>query len=174
MRPLSVMTEVPQPQELELPEALVAEIDEVIGHYPRKRSAAVMVLHALQDHLGCLTPAAMEWAAAKLDVEPIGVYELVTFYPMFRQEPAGKFQLRVCRTLSCALAGSHDLHRHLCEKLGFDSSAHGLQTTPDGRFSVEFVECLASCGTPPVMMCNEEFHEEVTNKKAESILKRCE
>ncbi|MCP5517370.1 MAG: NAD(P)H-dependent oxidoreductase subunit E [Verrucomicrobiales bacterium] len=157
----------------DLPAALVAEIDEVITHYPQKRSAAVMVLHALQDHFGCLTPPAMEWAAARLGIEPIQVLELVTFYPMFRQEPAGRFHLRICRTLSCALAGSHALHGQLCRNLGLDPEAHGLQTTEDGRFSVEFVECLAACGTPPVMMCNDRCHEAVTLERAEAILNEC-
>lgn len=173
MRPVNVMPAEKPSVNLDLPAALVAEIDEVISHYPQPRSAAVMVLHALQDHLGCLTPQAMEWTAAKLGIEPIHVLELVTFYPMFRQEPAGRFHLRICRTLSCALAGSHTLHRHLCRKLGLDPAAHGLQTTADGRFSVEFVECLAGCGTPPVMMCNEQFHEAVTPERAETILNEC-
>jgi NADH-quinone oxidoreductase subunit E len=152
---------------------LEAEIDELISHYPQKRSASVMVLHALQDQFGCLSPEAIEWTAAKLGLQPINVFELVTFYPMFRQRPAGRFHLRVCRTLSCALGGSHQLHAHLCQKLGLDPRAHGPQTTPDGRFTVEFVECLASCGTAPVMMCNDQFHEAVSTPKADEILRAC-
>ena len=132
-----------------------------------------MVLHALQDHFGYLTPEAMEWTAAKLGLQPINVLELVTFYPMFRQQPVGKFHLKICRTLSCALGGSHALHRQLCEKLGLDAHAHGPQTTKDGRFTVEFVECLAGCGTAPVMMVNDEFHEHVTSEKAVEILGKC-
>jgi NADH-quinone oxidoreductase subunit E len=92
---------------------------------------------------------------------------------MFRQQPAGRYQIKVCRTLSCALGGSHKLYKHFCEKLGLDSHKHGLQTTPDGKFSVEFVECLASCGTAPVMMCNEDFYEGVSNEKAEQIMEKC-
>jgi NADH-quinone oxidoreductase subunit E len=156
-----------------VPVALEAEINELIPRYPQKRSASVMVLHALQDHYGCITPEAMEWTAAKLDVQPINIYELVTFYPMFHQEPVGRFHLKVCRTLSCMLGGSYKLHEHLCGKLGLDPCQHGPQTTPDGQFTVEFVECLASCGTAPVMMCNEEFHEGVTTQKAEAIVAKC-
>ena len=81
----------------------------------------------------------------------------------------GKYQIKVCRTLSCALGGSHELHEHFCKKLGLDSHAHGAQTTKDGKFTVEFVECLASCGTAPVMMCNEDFYEGVTHAKADEI-----
>ena len=156
-----------------VPSKLEAEIDELITHYPQKRSASVMVLHALQDHFGFISPEAMEWTAAKLGLQPINVYELVTFYPMFHQEPIGKFHLKVCRTLSCMLGGSFKLHEHLCGKLGLDPHKHGSQTTPDGKFTVEFVECLASCGTAPVMMCNEQFHEGVTTQKAEEIVARC-
>ena len=156
-----------------VPPNLAAEIDELITHYPVKRSASLMVLHALQEHFGYLSREAMEWTAAKLGLQPINIYELVTFYPMLRQEPIGKFHLKVCRTLSCALGGSHELHRHLCAKLGLDAHAHGPQTTKDGQFTVEFVECLASCGTAPVMMCNDDFHEGVTAQQAEEIVARC-
>ncbi|MDB6016804.1 MAG: NAD(P)H-dependent oxidoreductase subunit [Pedosphaera sp.] len=132
-----------------------------------------MFLHALQEHFGYISKEAIEWTAQKLELQPINIYELVTFYPMFRQEPAGKYVLKVCRTLSCALGGSHKLHEHFCQKLGLDSHGHGLQTTKDGKFSVEFVECLASCGTAPVMMCNEDFYEGVSNAKADEILGGC-
>jgi len=132
-----------------------------------------MLLHAVQEHFGFISKDAIEWIAARLDLQPINVYELVTFYPMFRQEPTGKYVFKVCRTLSCALGGSHNLHKHLCEKFGLDSHAHGLQTSKDGKFSVEFVECLASCGTAPVMMCNDDFYEGVSNQKADKIASDC-
>jgi NADH-quinone oxidoreductase subunit E len=156
-----------------VPAELEAELNELVTHYPQKRSASLMFLHALQEHFGHISREAMEWTAKKLDLQPINIYELVTFYPMFRQEPAGKHQIKVCRTLSCALGGSHKLHEHFCKKLGLDSHAHGVQTTKDGKYSVEFVECLASCGTAPVMMCNEDFYEGVSNQKADEILGRC-
>lgn len=158
---------------LNVPGELEAQIDELITHYPVKRSAALMVLHALQEHFGFLSKSAVEWTAGKLGLQPINIYELVTFYPMFRQEPIGRYQIKVCRTLSCALGGSHKLHQHFCEKLGLDAHAHGPQTTPDGKFTVEFIECLASCGTAPVMMCNEDFYEGVSEQKADEILGRC-
>ncbi len=156
-----------------VPAKLEAEIDELISHYPQKRSASLMLLHAVQEHFGYISHDATEWIAKKLELQPINIYELVTFYPMFRQEPAGRHQIKVCRTLSCALGGSHKLHDHFCTKLGLDAHKHGLQTTPDGKFSVEFVECLAACGTAPVMMCNDDFHEGVTSQKADEILGGC-
>ena len=152
---------------------LEAEIDELITHYPQKRSASLMLLHALQEHFGWLSKDAIEWTAKKLELQPINLYELVTFYPMFRQEPVGKYVIKVCRTLSCALGGSKQLHEHFCSKLGLDAHKQGIQTTKDGRFSVEFAECLASCGTAPVMMCNEEFYEGVSHAKADEVLAKC-
>ena len=156
-----------------VPSGVEAGIDDLITHYPQRRSASLMVLHALQEHFGWLSKEAMEWTAAKLELQPINVFELVTFYPMFRQEPVGKNVVKVCRTLSCALGGSKQLHNHFCAKLGLDAHRHGIQTTKDGKFSVEFVECLASCGTAPVMMCNEDFYEGVSHAKADEILAKC-
>jgi NADH-quinone oxidoreductase subunit E len=156
-----------------VPVSLEAEIDELITHYPVKRSASLMLLHALQEHFGWISPEAAEWTARKLGLPPINIYELVTFYPMLRQQPVGKYQIKVCRTLSCALGGSHSLHRHFCERLGLDPQRHGPQTTPDGKFTVEFVECLAGCGTAPVMMVNEDFYEAVSHAKADEIMGGC-
>ena len=156
-----------------VPANLEAEIDELITHYLQMRSASLMVLHALQEHFGWLSQEAVEWTAKKLGLQPINVYELVTFYPMFRQQPVGKYQVKVCRTLSCALGGSHKLYHHFCDQLGLDAHTHGLQTTLDGKFSLEFVECLASCGTAPVMMCNDDFYEGVTDAKAHEIMGKC-
>src|ERR1041385_201858 len=138
-----------------VPASLESDVKALIGRYPQKRSASLMVLHAIQEHFGWISQEAVEWTAKQLELQPINIYELVTFYPMFRREPMGKYQIKVCRTLSCALGGSHALHKHFCEKLGLDAHAHGPQTTKDGKFTVEFVECLHGCGSAPVMMCNE-------------------
>lgn len=153
-----------------VPANLEAELDELATHYPVKRSASLMFLHAIQEHFGHVSKEAIEWTAQKLGLQPINVYELVTFYPMFRQEPLGKTHIKVCRTLSCALAGSGELRTHFCEKLGLDSHAHVPQTTPDGKFTVEFVECLADCGNAPVVLVNEDLLPKVTETKADEIL----
>lgn len=155
------------------PPDLERELDELTTHYPQKRSASLMYLHAIQERFGHISKEAIEWTAKKLDLQPINVYEIVTFYPMFRQVPLGKYHVKVCRTLSCALGGSAELREHFCNKLGLNPKEHGAQTTKDGKFTVEFVECLAGCGTAPVMMLNEEFHEAVTIKKADEMLARC-
>ena len=83
--------------------ALQAEIDELITHYPNKRSASLMLLHAMQENFGYISLQAVEWIATKLGLQPINIYELVTFYPMFHAKPVGRYHLKVCRTLSCAL-----------------------------------------------------------------------
>ena len=153
-----------------VPAAVAAEIDELISHYPKKRSAALMLLHAFQERFGFISRQAVEWTATRLELQPINIYELVTFYPMFQRQPVGKFHLKVCRTLSCALGGAYKLHEHFCQRLGLDPHAHGPQTTKDGQFTVEFVECLASCGTAPVMMCNDTFYEGVSLTRADEIL----
>jgi len=152
---------------------LEAEVDELISHYPVKRAASLMVLHAIQARHGWISQAAAEWTAQKLELQPINVYEILTFYPMLRQEPQGKYAIKICRTLSCALGGAYELHRHFCDRLGLDAHKHGPQTTKDGRFTVEFVECLASCGTAPVMMVGDQFYEGVTHAKADEIVAGC-
>jgi len=155
-----------------VPKKLEREVNRLVKCYPEKRSASLMVLHALQEEFGYISPEAEEWAAAKLDLKPINIHELVTFYPMLREHDPGKTVVRVCRTLSCALAGSAKLHGHICSRLGLDANAPGLQRTKDGRFGVEFAECLASCGTGPVMMCNDDFYESVSNDGADVILEK--
>jgi NADH-quinone oxidoreductase subunit E len=176
MKPANAQ-EIPDPladqPNFEVPPPMAREIDELITHYPRKRSASLMLLHAFQERFGFISRQAVEWIAARLELQPINIYELVSFYPMFHQRKVGKYHLRVCRTLSCALGGAYALHRQLCDKVGLDPQAHGPQTTADGKYTVEFVECLASCGTAPVMMCNEAFHEGVSPQRVEGILGEC-
>ena len=153
-----------------VPANLEAQLDELVTHYPQKRSASLMFLHALQEHFGYISRDAVEWTARKLGLQPINIYELVTFYPMFRQEPLGKTHIKVCRTLSCALAGSGELRTHFCQKLGLDAHKHAAQTTPDGKFTVEFVECLADCGNAPVVLLNEDLLPKVTPAQADEIV----
>lgn len=166
---------------MDIPQDLRAKIDEAVAHYPvSKRSAALPLLHLFQEHFGCITPAAVEWIAQRLEIEPIHVLELVTFYPMFRDKPAGRFHIRVCRTLSCAMAGSYELRNELARLAGIPldeghHNGHGdpISRSPDGRFSIEFVECLASCGTAPVCMVNDDLHENVTPDKAAALIEAC-
>lgn len=156
--------------DLAIPAQLEARLDELVTHYPVKRSASLMFLHALQEHFGHITDDAIEWTAHKLGLQPINVLELVTFYPMFRREKLGRTHVKVCRTLSCALAGSGELREHFCQKLGLDPHAHAPQTTPDGKFTVEFVECLADCGNAPVVLLNDDLLPKVSPAQADEII----
>lgn len=158
---------------------LEAEADKRIANYPAsKRSATLPLLHIVQHRFGFISAAAIDWVARKLELEPVKVLEVVTFYPGFRQSAPGKYHIRVCRTLSCAMGGSHELMDRLCELTGIDRSHadshhHPIAVSPCGNFSVEFAECLASCGTAPVCMVNDDFHEGVTAGKAADLLAAC-
>jgi len=155
---------------------LDAEADECISHYPsNKRSATLPLLHLVQHKCGYISGKAIQWVAHKLGLEPIRVLEVVTFYPGFRQSAPGKYHIRVCRTLSCAMGGSHELMERLCQLTGIDRSQcdphhQPIAVSPCGNFSVEFAECLAACGTAPVCMVNDDCHEAVTAEKAEDLL----
>jgi NADH-quinone oxidoreductase subunit F len=150
-------------------------MDEAIARYPReqKRSASLPLLHLWQEHFGFISDDAVTWIAAKLGLEPINILELVTFYPMLREKRAGKTHIRVCRTLSCAMAGSYQLMDNLCAATNVRrNKSHGdpIARSPDGNYSIEFVECLASCGTAPVCMLNDDLHENVDPKSATDLI----
>lgn len=156
---------------------LEAEAVKRLAQFPdnQKRSAVLPLLHYVQHHHGFISAPAIEWVAQRLGIEPIKVVEVVTFYPGFRQSAPGKFHIRVCRTLSCAMAGSYELMEKLCELTGIDRSQndphhHPVAVSPCGKFSVEFAECLASCGTGPVCMVNDDFHEAISPDKAKALL----
>ncbi|MEY4298817.1 MAG: NADH-quinone oxidoreductase subunit NuoF [Verrucomicrobiota bacterium] len=158
----------------QLTSELLARVDETISHYPvSKRSAAVPLLHIWQNRFGYIDENGVEWIARKLDLEPINILELITFYPWFRQTPPGKKTIRVCRTLSCAMAGSYEVHKALCRAAGLgdnhDEHAHEV-TAPDGSCTIEFVECLASCGSAPVALVGDHLHERINSADAARLL----
>lgn len=140
----------------------VRRIDEAVTHYPVKRSAALPLLHLVQEDQGFISDEAIEWIAARLELQPVNIYELVTFYPMFRRKPIGRRHIRVCRTLSCALMGA----RRTCEAFEKHFNTYPGEVSPDGEVTIEYVECLASCGTAPVVMVDDELHERVDAAKA--------
>jgi len=159
-----------------IPQGLLAAVDEAVTHYPvSKRSASLPLLHLWQNHFGWIDDSGVDWIARRLELEPINILELVTFYPWFRQTAPGRKIIRVCRTLSCAMAGSYDLHKNLCRAAGCDTDhddhAHEV-TAPDGSCTIEFVECLASCGSAPVAMVGDDLHERIAPEDAASLLGR--
>jgi NADH-quinone oxidoreductase subunit E len=152
MRPLKAM---------ELSQETIAKIDARVEKYPTKRSAALPLLHLVQEEKGYIPDEAIEWVAKRLELEPINIYEIITFYPMLKRKPMGRKHVRVCRTLSCALRGGYQVCKSLQEQLGCKLD----ETSANGEFSIEFVECLASCGTAPVLMVNEKHHENMDEGK---------
>lgn len=159
-----------------VPPEIEGRAEEIIARYPvSRRSAALPLLHLWQDTFGFVSGRGIEWIASKLGLEPINVLELVTFYPMFRQAPIGRRHIRVCRTLSCALAGAGDLFAELCRRAGATGDPHGPITSPDGEFTIEFVECLASCDTAPVAMIGDRLIESANRpENIEACLSRRE
>jgi len=150
---------------MNLSEETLVKIDEVIPRYPEKRSAALMVIHLVQEELGSISLESCEWIADKLDLQPINIQELVTFYPMLREKPWGKKHIRVCRTLPCALRGSYGTCKTLEEKLGVKEG----HVSDDGEFSIEFMECLADCGEGPVVMVGEDTYENIEGDRASNF-----
>jgi NADH-quinone oxidoreductase subunit F len=170
---------------MQVPPELEAKITEAISHYPvSARSASLPLLHLFQEHFGWISDDMVRWIAARLELQPIHILELVTFYPMFRREPAGQRHIRVCRTLSCAMAGSYELKERIAQEAGIDlrkweadmhhhaNPEHGnaIAVSADGNTSIEFVECLASCGSAPVAMVNDLFKENVPLDGAAALL----
>ena len=149
------------------PETL-QKIEEAITHYPVKRSASLPLLHLVQEDQGYVSTEAIEWIAAKLELQPINVYELVTFYPMFRQKPIGRRHIKVCRTLSCAIMGGY----RTCSEFQKQFNTGLGEVSPGGEVTVEFVECLASCGTAPIVMIDDELHQRVDAAKARELSDR--
>ena len=177
---------------MKIPQELLAKIDEVITHYPvSKRSASLPLLHLWQEHFGFVSDEGVSWIAEKLELQPINILELVTFYPMFRRAPVGRKHIRVCRTLSCSMAGSYDLRKEIAKAAGIDlhenSGGHhgdpehgshhaanpdhgGPIVGADGSYSIEVVECLASCGSAPVAMIDDLFKEDLRLENVAELL----
>ena len=146
----------------------LARIDEAITHYEQKRSALLPLLHLIQEDQGFISGKAVHWIAQKLELTPIQVIEVITFYPMFRQQPVGRTHIKVCRTLSCALRGA----AKICETFQKEFNTPLNKISPDGAVTIEYVECLASCGSAPVVMIDDDLHENVDESKARELSKQ--
>lgn len=145
-----------------------AEVDAALARYPNQRSAVLPLLWIAQRTWGWIPPAALRLVAGTLDLPEPEVFGIATFYTMFNLKPVGKYHLQVCMTLSCSLMGSDRLFDHLREKLGVD---HG-ETTPDRRFTLRKVECLAACGGGPCMQVNLDYHENLDEAKVDALLEK--
>lgn len=148
-----------------------AEIDRWTAKFPleRKRSALLSALTIVQrENGGRLTPQLMEAVADYLEIPPVAVEEVATFYSLFDLEPVGRHKLYVCNSISCWLCGSEQILEHLRQRLGIDVG----ETTPDGRFTLKQAECLAACGGAPAMVIGGEYHESLTPEKVDALLAR--
>ena len=144
------------------------EADHIVAKYPagRQASAVLPLLYLAQRQVGWVPRAAMDHIAEILDMAPIRVYEVATFYTMFHLEPVGKYHLQVCRTTPCWLRGADKMTETCKKKLGI-----GLkETTKDGLFSLIEVECLGACSNAPVVQINDDFYEDLDPKKLEWLL----
>lgn len=159
---------VEAPAALEWPDDVKAEVADAISHYPVKRSAVLPLLWIAQRTWGWVPPAALRLVARTLELNEPEVFGVATFYTMFNLQPVGRHHLQVCMTLSCSLMGSDRLFRHLERKLGV---GHG-ETTPDGRFTLRRVECLAACGGGPCMQVGLDYHEDLDEAKVDALLEK--
>lgn len=141
-------------------------IESLKSEYETNQSALIPALHVAQADQGWLSEETQGEVATILDVTPQSVREVVTFYTMFHQRPVGRYLLQVCRNLSCCLKGGHRLQKQIEERLGIQEG----ETTQDGRFTLVSVECLGSCGTAPVLMVNDRYHEDVTPAEIDRLL----
>lgn len=159
-------------QEINITEALMNRINELISHYPegKQKSALLPVLHEVQDaHDNWLSYELMDRVAEILKIKPIEVYEVVSFYTMFNQKPIGKYMFEFCRTSPCCLNGAEDLMDYTSEKLGIKMG----ETTPDGMFTIVGVECLGACGYAPMMQLGDFYKEKLTKEKVDQIIADC-
>lgn len=144
------------------------ELDEILTRYPTRMAACIPALHLCQDQNGWVSEDVILWVAKRLDLPPAHVKGVVTFYTLFNQKKVGKHQLWVCRTLPCALRGAGALLEHCEKKLGI----HAGETTPDGKITLRTAECLASCGTAPMIQVDKTYHENLTTAQVDQILEQ--
>ncbi len=146
-----------------------ALMNQIIHRYPngRQKSALLPLLHIAQaESDGWLSVTVMDRVAEILNLQPIEVYEVASFYSMYQLHPIGKCLIEVCRTSSCWLRGANDIVAHIEQKLGIKNG----ETTADGKFTLRTVECLGSCGTAPMLQIGEKYYEDLTIEKVDQIL----
>ena len=139
----------------------------MLTHYPIKRSVLVPFLLYVQDELGYLTDEAIAEIAGRLELTPLEVRNVISYYLMLRTRPAGKYNVQVCTNISCLLRGGEEILDYAKKKLGVTQNK-GI--TPDGMFSVEEVECIGACSWAPAMQVNYDFHENLTPEKVDEII----
>ncbi len=153
-------------------ESKLNEVKKIIARYPegKQKSALIPLLHMAQEESGgWLSADTMDYVAGLLEIEPIEVYEVATFYSMYNLEPVGKFVFEVCQTGPCMLNGSDKIITHIKQRLGIDVG----ETTADGLFTLKTVECLGACGYAPMMQFGKNFREHLTTEKVDRLIEEC-
>ena len=147
---------------------LIAEFDALRARFPAgfESSLVLPCLRRLQEDRGYVADADIDALVAYLGVPRIQIEEVLSFYSQFRRQAVGRWHIQACRNISCSLMGAERIVYHLTERLGIEPG----QTTSDGRFTLSTVECLASCGTAPVVMVNETYHENISPEKIDALL----
>ena len=159
-------------QEINITETLMNRINELISHYPedKRKSVLLPVLHEVQDaHDNWLSFELMNKVAEILQIKPIEVYEVVSFYTMFNQKPIGKYMFEFCQTSPCCLNGAEDLMDYTSEKLGIKMG----ETTADGMFTIAGVECLGACGYAPMLQLGDFYKENLNEEKIDQLIVDC-
>jgi NADH-quinone oxidoreductase subunit E len=159
-------------QDINITESLMVRINELISHYPsdKSKSALLPILHEVQDaHDNWLSVELMDKVAEILNIKPIEVYEVVSFYSMFNRKPIGKYMFEFCRTSPCCLRGAENLMDYTSSKLGINIG----ETTPDGMFTIAGVECLGACGYAPMMQIGDYYHENLDEGKIDQLISDC-
>jgi NADH-quinone oxidoreductase subunit E len=148
------------------------KVNEIISHYPegKQKSAILPLLHmAQQQGGGWLDVPAMDYVASLLNILPIEVYEVATFYSMLNTKPVGKYVFEVCQTGPCMLNGSDEIIKYIQSKLSINNG----ETTPDGLFTLKVVECLGACGYAPMMQFGKTYREHLTKERVDQIIDEC-
>lgn len=148
----------------------LSKVAEIIGRYPdgRSKSAILPILHLAQEEFGWLSVEVMDYVAGILKIQPIEVYEVATFYSMYHMKPVGKYVMEFCHTGPCCLVGAEKIIKYIENKLNIKTG----ETTTDGLFTLKTVECLASCGTAPMMQVGEYYYEHLTETKVDELIEK--
>jgi NADH-quinone oxidoreductase subunit E len=157
---------------IQFSEDKLKQVNELISHYPqgKQKSALLPVLHIAQQEFGnWLDAPVMDYVAELLQLEPIEVYEVATFYSMYNLKPVGKYMFEVCQTGPCMLNGSDDIIAYIKDKLGIKPG----ETTSDGMFTLKTVECLGACGYAPMMQFGKFYREHLTKEKVDKLIEEC-
>ncbi len=144
----------------------LSRVNELISRYPHKEAAVLPVLYLAQEEFGYLSLESIEYVAKLMGIPTASLYGTVSFYSLLYMKPMGRHHIQVCRTFPCALLGAEKITNSIKKKLGIDIG----ETTADGKFTLSEVECLASCGTAPMMQINDKYYENLSEEKTEAIL----